>query len=145
MWVFIVSSNPPLCALLVPYLDTSMMELYTAMKRCYSKSASPATRKSYKVGTRQYIQFCRISSLPCSLTSEKTLLLFTTHLPIHGLSYATIKVYLAEVWYLLTTAGHHNTYDSHFTPRIQHLLKGFDHPKVPPNHYQDYETDQALP
>ena len=124
MWVFIVNSNPPLCTLLLPHLDTSMTELYTAMKRYYSKSVSPATWKSYKAGTRQYVQFCQRSSLPCVPTSEKTLLLFATHLAIRGLSYATIKVYLAAVRYLHTTAGHHNTYDSHFTPRIQHLLKG---------------------
>jgi len=91
------------------------------------------TQKSYKVGTRKYVQFCWRSSLPCVPTSEKTLLLFATYLAIRGLSYGTIKVCLAAVWYLHTTAGHHNTYNSHFTPRTQkafrRYLLGFDHLK----------------
>ena len=101
-----------------------MTELYTAMRRYYSKSASPATQKSYKAGTKQYMQFCQRFSLPCVPTSEGTLLLFAIHLATCGLSYATTKVYLAAVWNLHTTAGQHSAYDAKFTPRIQHLLKG---------------------
>ena len=105
-------------------IDTSMTELYTAMRRYYSKSASPATQKSYKAVTKQYVQFCQRFSLPCVSTSERTLLFFATHMTTRGQSYAAIKVYLAAVRNLHTTAGHHSAYSTKFTPRIQHLLKG---------------------
>ena len=101
-----------------------MPELYTAMRKYYSQGAAPATRRSYKAGTRQYIRFCQQSSLSSIPTSEKTLLLCATHLATHGLTYATIKVYLAAVRHSHVTVGYHNVSNSHFTPRVQQLLRG---------------------
>lgn len=94
------------------------------MQWYYSQGASPATKRSYKAGTRQYNQFCEQFSLPSNPTSEKTLLLFVTHLATRGLSYATIKVYLAAVRYIHVAAGHHNAFDLQFTPRLHQLLRG---------------------
>ena len=94
------------------------------MRKYYSQGTAPTTRRSYKAGTRQYMRFCQQSSLPSIPTSEKTLLLFATHLATRGLTYATIKVYLAAVRHSHVTVGYHDDFDSHFTPRVQQLLRG---------------------
>jgi len=44
-----------------------------------------ATQRSYKAGIRQYTKFCRNFTLHNIPTLERTLLLFSTHLVIHGL------------------------------------------------------------
>ena len=94
------------------------------MKRLYSQATSKGTQRSYHSGIQQYNLFCSQSSLPSIPTSEKTLLLFATHLAMRHLSSATIKVYMAAVRHAHITAGHHTIFDSQLTPRVQQLLKG---------------------
>ena len=103
---------------------SGLNKLYTAMWSYYTQGTSPVTQRSYKAGIRQYHKFCRQSSLRSIPTFEKTILLFSTHLAIHGLSYATIKVYLSAVRHAHVTEGYYNIFDSRFTPRVQQLLKG---------------------
>ena len=94
------------------------------MRRYYTQGTSPATQRSYKAGIRQCFKFCQQFSVRSIPTSKMTLLLFSTHLATHGLSYATIKVYLSAVRHVHVTEGYYNIFDSQFTPRVQQLLKG---------------------
>ena len=94
------------------------------MERLYSQATAKGTQRSYRSGIRQYNLFCSQFSLPSIPTSERTLLLFATHLATRHLSSATIKVYMAAVRHAHITAGHHMIFDSQLTPRVQQLLKG---------------------
>ena len=84
----------------------NLPKLYDAMKRYYFSGLSPATRGCYKVGLKKYMEFCLQAHLPTIPTSERTLLLFATHLAKLNLSYPTIKVYMATVRSAHVTFGH---------------------------------------
>jgi len=95
--------------------------LYTAMRRYNTQGTSLATQRSYKVEIRQYTKFCRTLTLSRILPSKRTLLLFSTYWATH---YATIRVYLPAVRYAHVTEGCYHTFDSQFTTKVNHLLKG---------------------
>ena len=94
------------------------------MKRYYFSGLSPATRGCYKAGLKKYMEFCLQAHLPTIPTSERTLLLFATHLVKLNLSYPTIKVYMATVRSAHVTFGHHGTFKTQCTPRLDQLMRG---------------------
>ena len=57
-------------------------------------------------------------------TTEPTLLLFLAFLAKEGLAYTTIKVYLAAISNLHTTAGLHNVYSQQLTPYVEQVVQG---------------------
>ena len=71
------------------------------------------------------MEFCLQAHLPTIPTSERTLLLFAIHLAKLNLSYPTIKVYMAAVRSAHVTFGHHGTFETQCTPRLDQLMRGF--------------------
>ena len=98
--------------------------LLKAMGHYYSTGNSPATRRSYLAGLKQYTTFCSQANLVPIPTNEATLLLFVSHLAIQNLAYATIKVYLAAVRSAHVAVGKHNNFQSQLTPRLLQVMKG---------------------
>ena len=99
------------------------------MKRYYFSGLSPATRGCYKAGLKKYMEFCLQAHLPTIPTSERTLLLFATHLANLNLSYPTIKVYMAAVRSAHVTLGHHGAFEKQYTPRLDQLMRGIQKEK----------------
>ena len=75
------------------------------------------------------MEFCLQAHLPTIPTSERTLLLFATHLAKLNLSYPTIKVYMAAVGSAHVTFGHHGTFETQCTPRLDQLMRGIQKDK----------------
>jgi len=94
------------------------------MRRYYTQGTSLATQRSYKACITQYAKFCRTLTLRSIPTSERTLLLFSTYLATHRLSYTMIRIYLLAVRHAHVTEECYHTFDSQFTPRANHLPKG---------------------
>ena len=98
--------------------------LQTALQGYYQKGLAKSTHKSYQAGQKRYLTFCSEVKRSAVPTTEETLLLFVTHLAQHELTHATIKVYLSAVRNLHVTAGLHNEFSAHLTPRLEMVLRG---------------------
>ena len=57
--------------------------------------------------------------------------LFVTYLAREGLSYTTIKVYLAAICNLHTTARMHNMYQAQLTPYLEQVIQGIKKHQLP--------------
>ena len=99
-------------------------QLLKALGNYYSVGISPATRRSYLAGFKQYTTFCSQAQFVPIPTNEATLLLFVSHLATQNLAYATIKVYLAAVCSAHVAAGMHNSFQDQLIPRLLQVMKG---------------------
>ena len=82
------------------------------------------TRVTYRAGIRRYINFCKATNRRILPTSERTLVLFVTHLATGNISQATIKVYLSAVRHIHVLRGLHTSFSRQLTPRLQVILRG---------------------
>ena len=68
-----------------------------------------------------FCQKLHCSPLP---TKEQLLLLFVAHLANEGVAHSTIKVYLSSIRNHHLATGHHQTFASQLTPRVEQALQG---------------------
>ena len=97
---------------------------HRAVQHYYINGLAPSTHRSYKAGQSRYLAFCRQIQCSAIPTSASTMLLFVAYLAKERLSYATIKVYLAAIRNLHTTARMHHTYQEQLTPYLEQVLQG---------------------
>ena len=79
------------------------------------------TQRLYRTGQARYHSFCQKlhrSPLP------QLLLLFVANLANEGLAHSTIKVYLSAIRNHHIATGHHQTFASQLTPRVEQVLQG---------------------
>ena len=84
---------------------------------------SSSMQRLYRTGKVRYHSFCqklRHSPLP---STEQLLLLFVAHLANEGLAHSTIKVYLSAIRNRHIATGHHQTFASQLTPRVEQVLQ----------------------
>ena len=98
--------------------------LRKAVHEYYINGLAPSTHKVYHTGQQRYLSFCHQARLIAVPTTEATLLLFLAFLAKDGLAYTTIKVYLAAISNLHTTAGLHNIYSQQLTPYLEQVVQG---------------------
>ena len=75
----------------------------------------------YSAGQLRFQSFCRSIKATCMPTTETTLILFATYLASERITFATIKVYLAQFVTPMYQQGYTHTFIS---PRLQLVLKG---------------------
>ena len=90
----------------------------------FASILAPSTHKVYCAGQQRYLSFCHQAQLVAVPTTESNLLLFLAFLAKEGLAYTTIKVYIATIRNLHTTAGLHNIYSQQLTPYLEQVLTG---------------------
>ena len=76
------------------------------------------------MGQRHYLLFCQQVALSACPASEHQLMVFATYLAVQGLTWQTIKVYLAAVHHLHLTLGLPFPGLDGPLPRLQLLLRG---------------------
>ena len=99
-------------------------QLHLAVEKYYHLGASSSTWKVYRAGLSRYQSFCTMAQKPSIPASEDTLLLFTVHLAMEGISTSTIKVYLSAVRSFHVRSGRHEDFAKQLTPRLQQVIKG---------------------
>jgi len=93
---------------------------------------APNTRTTYIAGQHGYLNFCQaIKTIPVP-ASERTLLLFATHLADSNITYITIKVYISAIRHMHMTEGLHEDFYIQLTPRLHLTLKGIKKVRQPP-------------
>ena len=83
-----------------------------------------SSRITYSAGQRRYLHFCQGAKIKAILTSERTLMLFITHLAVSNASHGTIKVYLSAVRHMHICRGWHKHFRKQLTPRLLLILRG---------------------
>ena len=86
----------------------------------YTNGLATTTRSTYTAGQSRFITFCRAIKTSPMPASEATLI--ASHLATQGISHTTIKVYLAAIRYMHTSAGRYASFNTHFTPHLQLTL-----------------------
>ena len=99
-------------------------QLHLAVEKYYHLGASYSTWKVYSAGLSRYQSFCTMAQKPSIPASEDTLLLFTVHLAMEGISTSTIKVYLSAVRSFHARSDRHEDFAKQLTPRLQQVIKG---------------------
>jgi len=93
-------------------LDIALLHRKTA--EFLTNGLAPNTRTTYIAGQHRY--FCQaIKAIPIP-ASERTLLLFATHLAVSNITYSTIKVYIAATHHMYATEGLHEDFYTPLTP-----------------------------
>ena len=64
-----------------------------------TKGLADSSRRSYKVATKRYLQFCAEASLSPFPVRERELELFVAWSAKQGLAHSSVKSYLAAVWH----------------------------------------------
>ena len=105
------------------------------------KGLAASTQRSYGSGVRRYEEFCRLAALPPLSASEKDLSRFVAHLASNGLTYRTIKVYLAGIRFARIKAGLPNMFSGAGMPKLEYVLKGVRRAEAE----QGKESRQRLP
>ena len=82
------------------------------VQRLIGHSLSPATLSSYRSGFKRFTAFCHQFNRIAFPLTEQTLCYFTAHLSLSGLSYETVRLYLAAV-------------------RFAHIMLGWPDPSLP--------------
>ena len=82
------------------------------------------TRTTYTAGQQRFANFCQTINVAPIPASEKSLLLFATHLAASNITHTTIKVYISAIRHMHVTAGLHEEFNTQLTPRLQLMLKG---------------------
>ena len=80
-------------------LDISRLE--RDVQKYFELGLAASTKKTYRAGINKFVQFCVSYNIASPLpVSQSVLCLFISHLANVGLSYGTIKTYLAAVRHL---------------------------------------------
>ena len=85
-----------------------------------------STKRVYATGYKRYTTFCDCTQLAPFPASESTLQLFVSYLHQEGLSFGTIKSYLAAIRFeqIAQNLGNPNI---HLMSHLEYVLKGIKH------------------
>jgi len=107
-----------------PLTQLDIALLHCKAAEFLTNGLAPNTRTTYIAGQHRYLNFCQaIKAIPVP-ASERTLLLFSTHLADSNITYNTIKVYISAICHMHVTEGLHEDFYTQLTPLLHLTLKG---------------------
>ena len=97
-------------------------QLVAQAHRYIDNSIAPSTRQTYRVAQTRYVNFCHAHGLTALPITSNSAILFATDMEMNGLTYRTLKIYLAAITRLNIEAGYPNTV--RHDPLLQCALQG---------------------
>ena len=100
------------------------------MAHLTKQAFAASTRKTYKIGIRSFLRFCRRLSLTPFPAEHSTVCLFATFLS-RKVGYQTVKTYLAALSCWHKSNGYPNPAVSATNPQLQLIMRGIRRVKSP--------------